>query len=233
MSEELNSATLQYLKNRVQTIERQMSTLSSEVADIKRILNGKSVSEPSLSQKRKFGELDDNSGDYSDSSKQVTGDFKYDSNGYVQVYTDGACENNGKAGAKAGLGVWFGYGHPLNVAEPVKRRPTNNVGEIEACTRAIQLAHSAGVKKLCINTDSEFVINCITKWIKGWKRNGFKTAKGAPVLNKDELVELDETLSLMEDVKWNHVRGHQGIEGNEAADALARTGATQYKAKKY
>ncbi|GLV46662.1 ribonuclease H1 [Carabus blaptoides fortunei] len=233
MNQELDSATVQSITYRVSTIERQISTLTSELEDIKRILNAKTLSESSLAHKRKFTEFSDSNGDDGDHSKKVKCNFNYDSNGYVQVYTDGACENNGKAGAKAGIGVWFGHGHPLNLAEPVKRRPTNNVGEIEACTRAIQVAHSAGVRKLCINTDSEFTINCITKWIRGWKKNGFKTAKGAPVLNKDELTELDQTINLMEDVKWNHVRGHRGIEGNEAADALARTGAAQYKSKKY
>lgn len=89
-----------------------------------------------------------------------------------------------------------------NAGEPVKRRPTNNVGEIEACTRAIQIANSAGIKKLLINTDSEFTINCITKWIHGWKKKNWVNAAGKPVINKDELMELDENLKLMDDIKW-------------------------------
>ena len=63
-----------------------------------------------------------------------------------QVYTDGACTNNGQVGAKAGIGVFWSdkSGTPanlLNVAEPVTgSRATNNVGEIQAITRAIQQA---------------------------------------------------------------------------------------------
>ncbi|KAG8237063.1 hypothetical protein J437_LFUL005170 [Ladona fulva] len=144
--------------------------------------------------------------------------FKVDSEGFVEVYTDGACTNNGYSRAKAGVGVWFGDGHSLNVSEPVKGRVTNNSAEIEAVTLAI--LHAKGA-------DSSFLINAITKWIKNWKRNNWKTANGEPVKNKDELILLDKVKEGIE-VKFVHVSGHVGIHGNEAADALARAGAEKY-----
>lgn len=94
-------------------------------------------------------------------------EFDADNDGYVQVYTDGACSANGKSGARAGLGVYWGDGHPLNISEPVSGRATNNCGEIQAATRAIKLALQNGVNKLSINTDSKFVINSVTKWMPG------------------------------------------------------------------
>lgn len=94
-------------------------------------------------------------------------DFQVDSNGYTQVYTDGACSANGRSGARAGLGVYWGDGHPLNISEPVSGRATNNCGEIQAATRAIKIALENGVQKLSINTDSQFLINSVTKWIPG------------------------------------------------------------------
>lgn len=94
-------------------------------------------------------------------------DFKMDNDGYVEVYTDGACSANGRSGARAGLGVYWGEGHPLNVSEPVSGRATNNCGEIQAATKAIKQALQNGVQKLSINTDSQFLINSVTKWIPG------------------------------------------------------------------
>lgn len=94
-------------------------------------------------------------------------EFDIDSEGYVQVYTDGACSANGRSGARAGLGVFWGDGHPLNVSEPVSGRATNNCGEIQASTKAIKLALQNGIQKLAINTDSKFVINSVTKWMPG------------------------------------------------------------------
>lgn len=94
-------------------------------------------------------------------------EFEMDNDGYVQVYTDGACSANGRSGARAGLGVYWADGHPLNISEPVTGRATNNCGEIQAATRAIKLAQQNGVKKLSINTDSQFLINSVTKWMPG------------------------------------------------------------------
>lgn len=91
--------------------------------------------------------------------------FEMDDSGYVVVYTDGACSSNGTSKARAGLGVYFGENHPLNVSEPVSGRATNNCGEIQATTKAIQLARSMGVNKLAIKTDSKFVIDSVTKWM--------------------------------------------------------------------
>lgn len=93
--------------------------------------------------------------------------FETDNDGFVQVYTDGACSANGRYGAKAGLGVYWGEGHSLNVSEPVSGRATNNCGEIQAATRAIQLAIDNGIDKLAIYTDSKFLINSVTKWMDG------------------------------------------------------------------
>lgn len=148
---------------------------------------------------------------------------------YVVVYTDGACSNNGKYGAKAGIGVWFNTDHELNVAEPVRGYATNNNAEIQAATKAITLAYVAGVKKLDIHTDSQFMIKCITSWINKWKRNNWVLSTGGPVKNKDELIVLDNAIKKMEVVRWTHVRGHSGNLGNNKADELARLGAERYQ----
>ncbi|KAG8257360.1 Ribonuclease H1 [Homalodisca vitripennis] len=198
--------------------------------------------------------------------------FIVDQEGFTIVYTDGACSNNGRTGAKAGVGVWFNHNHPLvraltlgfkeyvnwlcvsqststdprcqrvrelvvdfteyehwfNVAGPVEGTPTNNNAEIQAATRAIQQARLAGVRRLNIHTDSQFMISCITEWIKKWKRNNWMTTNGGQVKNKEQLIILDEAIKTLDAVKWTHVRGHTGHEGNECADALARSGATMY-----
>ncbi|KAL6420458.1 hypothetical protein ACFW04_014447 [Cataglyphis niger] len=157
-------------------------------------------------------------------------DFIMDENGYVNVFTDGACSSNGYKNARAGIGVWFQDNHPLNVSRPVEGRPTNNMAEIQAVTVAARQAKKAGIKKLKINTDSKFLISCITQWMPGWKKRGWKTVDNKPVINKTELLEMERELKSLT-IAWNHVNGHVGIHGNEMADKLARKGCLLYKSK--
>ncbi|XP_033341720.2 ribonuclease H1 isoform X2 [Megalopta genalis] len=152
--------------------------------------------------------------------------FTIDDDGYVNVYTDGACSSNGYKNAQAGLGVWFGQDHPLNVSQPVVGRATNNNAEIQAVTMAARKAKEAGIEKLKIITDSKFLIKCITEWMPKWKKNGWKTANGNPVINKLELLEMEEALKSLK-IAWKHVNGHVGIHGNEMADKLARAGCSK------
>ncbi|CAH2241934.1 jg17118 [Pararge aegeria aegeria] len=156
-----------------------------------------------------------------------TNDFQTDREGYVQVYTDGACSSNGKNGAKAGLGVFWGEGHSLNFSAPVSGRATNNCGEIQAATCAIKQAIDNGVDKLAINTDSKFLINSVTKWMLGWKRKGWKLQSGEPVKNEKDFKDLDRIQNKIH-IKWNYVEAHKGIHGNERADQLAKAGAAMY-----
>ena len=150
--------------------------------------------------------------------------------GFVQVFTDGACPNNGHPGAKAGLGVWWGHGHSLNLSARVSgSKQTNNAGEIQAVIMAITQAATAEVKRLQINTDSQFVINSVTQWMKGWKHKGWVTASGQEVKNKEDFQVLDKLIedakSSGMEIKWNYVKGHSNIEGNVEADKLAVLGA--------
>ena len=117
-----------------------------------------------------------------------------DQEGYVHVYTDGSCENNGRSGARAGYGIWWADNHPLNRGEAAAK-PTNNAAEIEAACQAVRLATKAGISRLKIFTDSKFTIQCVTSWMPSWKRNGWKTAKNEPVKNQRELEELDCALN--------------------------------------
>ena len=107
----------------------------------------------------------------------------------VMVFTDGACPNNGKTGARAGIGVWWNHRHKINVSERIKgEKQTNNVAEIQALVRAIMLAtEMKTIKKLQINTDSEFTINSVTKWMLGWKKKDWKKADGKEVAKKGGL----------------------------------------------
>ncbi|XP_015174957.1 PREDICTED: ribonuclease H1 [Polistes dominula] len=151
------------------------------------------------------------------------------SESYTDVYTDGACSLNGYKGARAGIGVWFDAPHlkHLNLAKPVIGRATNNRAEIQAVMMAARQAKKAGIKRLRICTDSKFLINCITKWMPKWKRNGWLTASKNPVINKEELLEMEKELESLQ-IIWKHVRGHSGVFGNEMADKYARIGLQAY-----
>lgn len=90
-----------------------------------------------------------------------------------------------------------------NISEPVRGKPTNNSGEIQAAIEAIKAAKEQGIKRLCINTDSQFVVNSITLWVRGWKRKGWKLADGSKVKNETDFKELDRLYNdeSME-IKW-------------------------------
>lgn len=92
--------------------------------------------------------------------------------------------------------------------------------EMQAAIAALQIAAAASQSEtIPLYTDSEYVKNGITQWIKGWKKRGWKTSKGAAVLNQDLWEKLDQLNSTL--VEWKYVRGHSGNEGNERADAIA------------
>uniref|UniRef100_A0A0B8RQE8 Ribonuclease H1 n=1 Tax=Philothamnus irregularis TaxID=1899461 RepID=A0A0B8RQE8_9SAUR len=143
---------------------------------------------------------------------------------YTVVYTDGCCSSNGRQAARAGTGVYWGPGHPLNNSERLHGRQTNQRAEINAACKAIEQAKSQNITKLAIYTDSKFTINGVTNWIPNWKSNGWKTSAGKEVTNREDFERLAK-LSEGMDIQWMHVPGHAGFPGNEAADRLAKEGA--------
>uniref|UniRef100_A0A182SRB2 Ribonuclease H1 n=1 Tax=Anopheles maculatus TaxID=74869 RepID=A0A182SRB2_9DIPT len=191
---------------------------------------GSAVPPPANKQAKKTILLDDVPGPVSKMAKHGEYSFLQDDAGFVHVYTDGSCEGNGTARAAAGLGVYFAEGHALNTSKPVSGRATNNCGEIQAASLAIRLARQQGIRRLVINTDSQFLINSITKWLPGWKKRNWTLSSGGPVKNKTDFVELEHELSAGDiEIKWNHVDAHCGILGNERADQLARKGSEMYR----
>ncbi|XP_061668128.1 ribonuclease H1 [Syngnathoides biaculeatus] len=159
------------------------------------------------------------------SSTDCTNGFTYMGDAVV-VYTDGCCSSNGKRGARAGIGVYWGPQHPLNVAEPLQGRQTNQRAEIQAACMALQQAKEQNIKKLVVYTDSKFTINGITNWVKNWKLNGWQLKSGGTVTNKDDFEKLDCLTEELE-VVWIHIPGHAGYRGNEEADRLSREGAAK------
>ncbi|XP_063968630.1 ribonuclease H1-like [Lytechinus pictus] len=150
-----------------------------------------------------------------------------DSSGSLVVYTDGACTHNGRRGAKAGLGVYWGDDHPHNLSARLEGKQTNQRAELTAALRALeQVNEHHQRRKVTLYTDSKYTINCVTNWIHRWKQNGWKTAQKTDVINKEDLIKLDH-LNTKLDIKWEYVPGHRNVYGNEEADKLAREGATQ------
>ncbi|XP_063972778.1 ribonuclease H1-like isoform X2 [Diachasmimorpha longicaudata] len=151
--------------------------------------------------------------------------FKKDKKGRVKVYTDGSSPMNGLPGATAGIGVWWGHDHPLNLSAAVEgSKATNIVAEIQAAIAACRIAVEFKIDKLVIYTDSEYIIKCMREWWSTWVMNGFMNARNKPVENKEMLQELKTCMEKL-DVHFQFVAAHSGVKGNEAADALAKEGA--------
>lgn len=99
---------------------------------------------------------------------------------------------------------------------------TNQIGELCAVLEALRT--HPGTEPLLIESDSQYAINCATKWVHGWKRNGWKNSQKKPVKNAPLIKAIDEEIRKRPGaVEFKWVKGHAGNAGNELVDELART----------
>jgi ribonuclease HI len=105
---------------------------------------------------------------------------------------------------------------------------TNNQGELMAVLDLFRSTAHVPDEELKILCDSQYVINCITKWMPGWKRKGWRKADGKPVLNVDLLKDIDQAI-VGRKYSFEWVKGHAGHDLNEAADVRARAVALAYQ----
>ena len=139
----------------------------------------------------------------------------------IEIFTDGACSGNPGPGGWGALLRYKGNERELCGGEA---STTNNRMELLAAIMALEALKRPSPVDL--HTDSTYLRDGITKWIHGWKRNGWKTAAKKPVKNVDLWQRLEAALTPHE-VRWHWVKGHAGHPDNERADALARSGLEQ------
>jgi ribonuclease HI len=136
----------------------------------------------------------------------------------VNIYTDGACRGNP---GKGGWGAVLEYGGKSKEIYGGDFSTTNNKMELKAVIEALRLLTEPC--KVTLTTDSKYVIQGITEWISGWKKNNWKNSSKQDVKNKDLWIELDNCIE-DHNIVWQWVKGHSGHEGNERADELANKG---------
>ncbi|MFD0773300.1 ribonuclease HI, partial [Streptomonospora algeriensis] len=136
----------------------------------------------------------------------------------MRIYTDGACAGNPGPG---GWGAVLHYGEHTKELYGCEAETTNNRMELMAAIMALEALKRP--LPVSLHTDSTYVRNGITSWIRGWKRSGWVTSAKEPVKNADLWQRLDAAAT-RHDVEWRWVRGHSGDAGNERADALACRG---------
>ena len=141
----------------------------------------------------------------------------------VEVHTDGACSGNPGPGGWAAILAFRGQERELFGGEP---QTTNNRMELTAAIEALRALKLSSLVDL--HTDSQYLRQGITQWIRNWKRNGWRTADKKPVKNADLWRVLDE-LTAKHTVTWHWVKGHAGHDLNERADELARQGMAPFK----
>ena len=133
----------------------------------------------------------------------------------VEIFTDGACKGNPGPGGWGAILRSNGKERELSGGESPT---TNNRMELMAAIEALK-----ALKKPCrvqLWTDSNYVRDGITRWIHGWRRNGWKTADRKPVKNA-ELWQALLDAAAPHRIEWHWVKGHAGHPENERADALA------------
>ena len=133
----------------------------------------------------------------------------------IKIYTDGACSGNP---GKGGWGALIQENDDEKKLSGSELNTTNNRMELTAVIKALE--HYDEAKEIEVFTDSKYVMQGITEWIKNWKTNHWKTSQKKDVKNKDLWVLLD-SVSAKHDIKWSWVKGHAGDYGNEIADKLA------------
>jgi ribonuclease HI len=140
----------------------------------------------------------------------------------ITVYTDGACMNNGKKNARCRSGVWFGQDDPRNRALRIPgNAQSNQVGKIAAIIAALEIVPPYQLVK--IYTDSKYVIEGLTTHLGTWEDDGWIDIKNTRLFRK--AAHLMRHRSAKTTMQW--VKGHDGNQGNEGSDALAKLGTSK------
>ena len=147
-------------------------------------------------------------------------DFKPD----YYVYTDGACSNNGRKNAMAGIGIYFGKDDPRNVSREVVGKQTNNTAELTAIIETFYIIEDDldNNMNVCIVSDSEYAIRCVTSYGKKCDASGWK--KKMP--NKELVKTVYQLYKDRTNVRFKHIMAHTSKTdihslGNDKADLLA------------
>lgn len=144
------------------------------------------------------------------------------------IFCDGGCDPNpGPSGT--GMAVYMkGQIHEHWCGRHESEGSNNRAelfGILESLNYTKMLSDAGqvtGKQKAIIYCDSQYAINCVTKWSKAWRKNGWRTKNGDPVRNQ-EIVEAARQMfvAVSDVVEIRKVKGHSGVEGNELADQLA------------
>jgi len=135
----------------------------------------------------------------------------------IQVYTDGSCQKNP---GKGGWGVFYKDNDEKEIElKGSEEYTTNNRMELTAVLKALE--HMGDAQKYTIHTDSQYVFRGVKEWMQEWKKREWKTCKKKDVLNVDLWKEIDTRLHGNVDFCW--VKSHNGNEGNEKADSIAKS----------
>jgi ribonuclease HI len=136
--------------------------------------------------------------------------------GVIEIFTDGACSGNPGPGGWAAILRTAGREREISGGEEAT---TNNRMELMAVIRALEALKRPSAIRL--HTDSRYVMDGASKWMKNWKANGWKTADRKPVKNEELWRALDAAMAEHK-ISWKWVAGHSGHPENERVDALAR-----------
>lgn len=140
------------------------------------------------------------------------------------VYTDGACSNNGKPNALAGIGIFFGIDDIRNVAKKIEGKQTNNAAELSAIIETYFIIENDVLngKKIAIISDSEYSIKCVTSY----GERCYKKHWNVDIPNKELVKTAYELYKDKQNIKFIHIRAHTNNTdihsfGNDNADKLA------------
>ena len=143
----------------------------------------------------------------------------------VDIFTDGACSGNPGPGGWGAILRFGGVEKELSGGEALT---TNNRMELTAAISGLE-----ALKRRCavvVHTDSQYLRDGVTKWLNGWKRNGWRTADKKQVKNQDLWERLDALIKT-HNIEWRWVKGHAGHPENERADELARLALKPFSKK--
>ena len=158
-----------------------------------------------------------------DISKKIEKEYKDECN--LNVFTDGACSNNGKNKAKAGIGVYFGDNDKRNIYKICKGNQTNNNAELTAILEAINICKNIN-KNVIIYTDSKYSINCYTEWSSEWIKNNWKMKNNKIPENINVIKRGYTLLQENKNISLKYIKAHTNLMdkysiGNRKADKLA------------